>query len=162
MILMLKCEKCEETIAQFETTELYLPLKGGMFKPKGGGYAQPFPEEVTWELIFCPYCTYHPYSVTEQIAQAWCDGTGQGPVNLYTEKGFFNVETRMLTLRDGHEMYIGATKKEEKTLDLPEEVVPMFRCERCNKPFHSQNALNSHTKIHRHKGKSGDLLGLQP
>lgn len=162
MILMLKCEKCEETIAQFETTELSLPLKGGMFKPKGGGYAQPFPEEVTWELIFCPYCTYHPYSVTEEIAAAWCNGTGQGPIHLYTDKGFYNVETHILTMRDGNTIYIGAYKKEEKTLDLPEEIVPVYRCERCHKPFKSQNALNSHAKKHRYKGKNAEILTAQP
>jgi endonuclease I len=64
--------------------------------------------------------------------------------------------------RQGTPVYLGATKKEEKTLDLPEDIVKVFRCERCNKPFKNAGALKFHMTKHKYKGKDANLLNLQP
>ena len=120
--MFLRCTKCEEIIASFDLKDLTLPLSGKMFKPIDSTYSKPFPEDLLWPDFHCPFCNYNPLEVTEEIAKAWVEKKGQGPSWILTDGGIVLIKS---------------------------EPVKNYECSMCEKHFKSQNALNSHLKIHK-------------
>jgi hypothetical protein len=62
MILDIYCEICFERIATADTEGLSLPITGAMFGSPDQlhGVPAPFPAEVSWEFMRCPYGNHRP------------------------------------------------------------------------------------------------------
>lgn len=129
--ILLKCQLCDEEIAEVLLDKLKLPLRGFMFGPKGEGYHQPFPPEVDWQIFKCPYCNYIPFLIDEQLADDYVNGRCPGPSILFTDWGTAHAYE-----------YLGVPMPKDE-----EE----FRCDVCNKPFKSKQALNGHKGKHKLK-----------
>ena len=117
-------DECEEKIAEVLIDKLELPPKGYMFGPHEAGYLDPFPHEADGQFFFCPYCRKTPFYLTEEIAQAWSDGKGKGPVEILTDMGLIN---------------------------LNDVIAPQYKCEVCGKPFKNKQAYYGHKRTHKPK-----------
>ena len=86
-IKTLVCEICAEIIAVFDVRELSMPVMGGMFKSKDPehGLGDPFPADITWEHMKCPYCRNRPFIVPEGKEEV-------GPERVLTTEGLVEIE----------------------------------------------------------------------
>lgn len=85
-IKQLVCEICSETIAIFDVKDLSMPVMGNMFKSKDPehGLPDPFPADITWEHMYCPYCNNRPFIVPEGKEEV-------GPERLLTTGGWVEI-----------------------------------------------------------------------
>ena len=62
--MIIVCQICLSEIA--EADDLYLPLRGDMFKAHVGGFPDPF-FPVGWKDMKCRYCGYRPFLKDDEV-----------------------------------------------------------------------------------------------
>ena len=128
----LKCEICQEIIAQFDPVEVTVPISGKMFKSADPAHnpADPFPGDPSWEWIKCPHCHNQPYIIDVEKEP-------KGPRWLMTPDGLWGIEVMSTRLvPDGRKVF--AAQPDEET----------YRCEVCGRKFTKRMALVGHMRVH--------------
>ena len=145
---LVKCEICQEIIAELDIANTHMPIKGSMFLSADVHHGRPAPfyPEHDWLLIRCPICKWRPFLQQDSVVLA--DGTRyQIPPDYYSLTSFNNTRDSAEVARVAH------THKVEGSNPSP---APNFVCSECGKECKNANSLSQHVTAKHPTSKGGN------
>lgn len=99
-ILTLMCEVCGEDLGFFNTQTLGSPMTGAMFTSLDPerDFPRPFPVELEWIDLKCPYCRTRPFIETRKVM---------------TPLGYFEIGTATVPGKGGYQTALPENTKDE-------------------------------------------------
>jgi hypothetical protein len=121
-MINIRCQICNEPIAQANTLHLHRPMVGAMFLSPDPfhGFDPPFAPNTDWLGMLCPYCRHRPFITEDEVL---------------TDTGIYRVPGPMIT--------------EDEVPPLEPESPTWLECEVCGKSIKGAGPMASHMRVHK-------------
>jgi hypothetical protein len=142
-MLDIYCEICREKVATAEESVLVQPIRGSMFKSPDAwhGIPDPFPPDVDWEFMQCPFCRNRPF-IDPTAVIIHVAGT-EFPKVFKRFEIPENKPTMTISIEQD------ADEEVENPLPLSEINTKILTCEVCGRQVKGVGPLASHMRSHR-------------